>query len=583
MKPFPTIKEIILLMYTRIHRRKTVLVALSFLILLLVLSGRLITIQLFNSNNLTHLANMQHWTKRSIEPERGIIFDSGMRKLAMNKRMDSIYADSLKIKNRGEAASLLSPILGMDKDVLQERLGSGRPFVWLKRKVSDEVSRSVRGLKINGIGFIAESKRFYPHGELASHIIGFAGMDNNGLEGAELFYDGYLRGRQGWSLVERDAKRRLLSSYEKDNLDAIDGYNLVLTIDQVVQYIAEKAIEKAFEDWKPNSAAIIVMNPKNGDILAMANRPAFDPNLFNNFSADTRRNRSITDIYEPGSTFKVITASSVLEEGLVHLHERFFCENGAYRVTGGHVLHDHVPHGWLTFEEIIDESSNIGVYKVAARIDGGRFYRYLKDFGFGEIAGIDLPGEAKGIVYPRNKWSKLSMMALPMGHEIGVTSLQMLCAVSTIANKGVLIKPRIASSIKDKDGNVIKSYKPEERRRVVSEDTARLVTEILVKAVEDGTGVNARLNGYRAAGKTGTAQKIEPNGEYSHTKFVASFIGFAPADAPVISIAVVIDEPKGSYYGGTVAAPVFKYVASELLKYLEVSPESSGRLVEAKR
>ena len=345
MKPFPTIKEIILLMYTRIHRRKTVLVALSFLILLLVLSGRLITIQIFNSNNLTHLANIQHWTKRSIEPERGIIFDSGMRKLAMNKRMDSIYADSLKIKDKGEAASLLSPIFGMDKDVLQERLGSGRPFVWLKRKVSDEVSRSVRGLKINGIGFIAESKRFYPHGELASHIIGFAGMDNNGLEGAELFYDGYLRGRQGWSLVERDAKRRSLSSYEKDNLDAIDGYNLVLTIDQVVQYIAEKAIEKAFKDWEPNNTTIIVMNPGNGDVLAMANRPTFDPNLFNNFSADTRRNRSITDIYEPGSTFKVITASSVLEEGLVQLHERFFCENGAYRVTGGHVLHYPLPPG----------------------------------------------------------------------------------------------------------------------------------------------------------------------------------------------------------------------------------------------
>ncbi len=573
------------MMYNRSHRRKAVLVSLSFLILLSVLSGKLISIQLFPSNKITKLVKRQHWTMRVIEPERGIIFDRAMRKLAMNKRLDSVYAESIKIKDSARAASLLSPILDMDESVLQESLSSGRPFVWLKRKISNDVSASVQELKIEAIGFVKENKRFYPHGELASHIIGFAGMDNVGLEGAELFYDEYLRGRPGWSLVNRDAKRRPVLSYEKDSLKVIDGYNLVLTIDQIIQYIAERAAEKAFEDLKAASVTIIVMNPKNGDILAMVNRPTFDPNLYNNFVQDMRRNRAIVDTYEPGSTFKVITASSVLEEGLVQLQERFFCENGAYRVTKGHVLHDHVPHGWLTFEEIIDESSNIGVYKVAERIKRDRFYHYIKGFGFGGRTGIGLPGESKGTVYPISKWSKLSMMALPMGHEIAVTSLQMVCAISSIANKGVLMKPGIVMSIIDKDGNIIKSEEQKELfSRVVSERTAKLVTDILVKAVEDGTGVNARLNGYRIAGKTGTAQKIEASGKYSHDKFVASFIGFAPADDPRVSIAVVIDEPKGSYYtGGAVAAPVFRNVVSEILKYMEIPPLNNERLIEAKR
>ena len=547
------------------HHRRIKAVFLLFYAFFALAITRLLFIQFFRSDFLASIAKKQHNLYVELEPLRGTIYDCNLRPLAVNISADSLYAVPVEIKDKEKVINALIPILNLDREYLRNRLYRKKSFIWLARKISPAQKEAIYKLNIKGLGFLKESKRCYPNGYLASHILGFAGLDNVGLEGLELYRNDDLKGKSGWALFLRDARQKKLN-LAKSMVSPQDGFDLVLTIDEVIQYIAEKEIEKACTSFKAKGASIIVMDPHTGEILAMANRPTYDLNDFSRADKDSRRNRAVCDLFEPGSVFKVITASAALEEGKVSEGDKFFCENGSYQVAT-HTLHDHRPHGWLTFKEVIELSSNIGTTKVAQILGNDLLYQYVKLFGFGSKLGVDLPGEISGIARETRFWSKISIAAIPIGQEVGATALQLASAISCIANGGQLMKPYVVKQVRDKQGGIIRESLPELLTKAVSLDTANRVKMILAGVVENGTGKLARIEGFTAAGKTGTAQKIEPNGSYSHSKFMASFIGFAPVENPLISIVVVLDEPR-PYYGGVVAAPVFKNVASDVLKYL---------------
>ena len=540
---------------------------------------RLFYIQFFKSRYLSNIANQQHNLYVELEPKRGTIFDRNLRPLAINLPCDSLYASCRQIKNKEKVIRALQDILGLGYTYLKDRLYRDKAFVWLARKLSLEQVGRIKKLNIEGLGFIRESKRCYPNDTLGSHILGFAGLDNTGLDGLELYYNDYLKGSSGWTQVLRDARQNKLL-WDKMIL-AKDGYDIVLTIDEVIQFIAERELDKVYQTYHAKGAAIIVMDPKTGEILALANRPSYDPNHPQSASLDARRNRAVCDMFEPGSVFKIVTGSAALEENKFNETDMLFCENGSYRVAN-HILHDHQPHGWLKFKEVISESSNIGTTKVAQRLGADIIYKYADQFGFGEKSGVDMPGEISGVLKEVRQWSKTSIGAVPIGQEVGVTALQLASAISAIANGGMLVRPFVVKAFQDRDGEVIKAFNPFQTRRVISPKTAVRMKDILVAVTEEGTGKLARVADFKLAGKTGTAQKVEPNGVYSHSKFVASFIGFAPADEPLVAIVVCVDEPHPYYFGGVVAAPVFKRVAEDTVKYLTVNVPSRSRINEVK-
>jgi len=553
--------------YISNYRRRSEAVFLTFFIFLLLCVGRLLFIQFFRSNYLTVIAKKQHNQLVELEPRRGTIYDSSLKAQAFNMSMDSLYAVPNDIKNKENAINQLLPILGVERSYLQERLYRKKAFIWLARKLTPEKSVAIKKLNIKGLGFLKETKRIYPNSYLASHVIGFSGMDNIGLEGVERDYNKYLKGQLGWAIFLRDARQKKLDIWEKMVLP-VDGLNVVLNIDEVIQYIAERELDKAFKSFHAKGASIVVMDPHTGRILALANRPTYDLNDHSEVSRDAMRNRSICDLFEPGSVFKIVTASAALEEKKVTEEDVFFCENGAYKI-GGRILHDHTSHGNLTFRQVIEESSNIGTVKIAQLLGPDTLYRYLRAFGFGSKLGVDLAGEISGMISPVRAWSKTSMTAIPIGQEVGVTTLQLASAISVIANGGQLMKPYIIDSVRDNQGQIIKQNKPVLIRKVISVDTAMRIKKILTGVVEEGTGRLAKVSGFSAAGKTGTAQKLEANGTYSHSKFVASFIGFVPAEDPLLTIVVTIDEPHPVYFGGVVAAPVFQKVAGDAIRYIK--------------
>jgi cell division protein FtsI (penicillin-binding protein 3) len=555
--------------YISNYRRRSEAIFLIFFISLLFCIGRLFFIQFFRANYLTSIAKKQHNQLVELEPRRGTIYDCNLKAQAFNLSMDSLYAvpNTTKDKDKASIIEKLLPILGADRAYLRDRLYRKKSFIWLARKLTPDKVESIKKFKIKGLGFIRETKRIYPNSYLASHVIGFSGMDNIGLEGVERDFDKYLKGTAGWAIFLRDARQNKLDLWEKMVLP-VDGLDLVLTIDEVIQYIAERELDKAFKSFNAKGASIIVMDPHTGRILAMASRPSYDLNNHSSVNKDSMRNRSICDLFEPGSVFKIVTASAALEEKKVTEEDKFFCENGSYKV-GGHILHDHRSHGTLTFRQVIEESSNIGTVKVAQLLGPDIIYQYLKAFGFGSKLGIDLSGEISGMIKPPRFWSKTSISAIPIGQEVGVTALQLASAISVIANGGQLMKPYIIDSVRDQQGRVIKKNKPVLIRKVISVDTAMRIKKILTGAVEEGTGKLAKVSGFSAAGKTGTAQKLEPNGTYSHSKFVASFIGFSPAEDPLLAIVVTVDEPHPYYFGGVVAAPVFQKVAGDAIRYIK--------------
>jgi cell division protein FtsI/penicillin-binding protein 2 len=558
--------------YISNYHRRTKAAFLFLFLFLLLCAARLLFIQFFRSEYLAGIARKQHNLFVELEPRRGTIYDATLQPLAVNISVDSLYATPNEIpdKNKESIVRQIMPILNVSYEYLRDRLYRKKSFVWLARKISPEQSAAIKKLNIKGLDFIKESKRCYPNGYLASHIIGYAGLDNSGLDGIELYYDRYLKGQSGWALFLRDARQKRLYLWEKMIYPG-DGYDLVLTVDEVIQYIAERELDKALNKFHAQAASIIVMNPHTGEILALANRPAFELNDYSQADQDSRRNRALTDMFEPGSVFKIVTLAAALQEQRVLEENRFFCENGSYKVAT-HILHDHQPHGWLTFREVIEQSSNIGTVKVAQSLGNNLIYRYEELFGFGAKTGIDLPGEISGQVTELRSWSKISIAAIPIGQEVGVTALQLASAISVIANGGNLMRPYIVKEIRDsKTQEVLKEFSPCLIRSVVAPEIANRMKKVLTGVVENGTGKMAKMEIFTAAGKTGTAQKLEPNGTYSHNKFVGSFIGFAPAEDPQIAIVVILDEPRPVYFGGVVAAPVFKNVASDVLKYLNTN------------
>lgn len=492
------------------------------------------------------------------------------RELAMDVRLDSLYAVPRELPDKEKIANKLSQILLINREEIFRRINRDKLFVWIARKISGAKSDAIKRLKDGALGFVKESMRVYPKGETACHLIGFTNIDNDGLEGIELHYNSFLKGVPGWRLAQRDAKQRELISKELEMVPPVDGYNISLTIDEVIQSITEKELAETCKKFNALGGSIVVVEPKTGDILAIATYPSYDLNNAKKSDAQVRRNRAITDLYEPGSVFKMFTLSAILENKAFNLDEKFYCENGAWAVAGK-VLHDHRGYGILSFREIIEKSSNIGTVKGAMRLGGVKLYKTIKDFGFGNKSGIGLAGEVGGIVPQPKNWSGSSIINIPIGQGVAVTPLQLAMAASAVANDGLLMKPRIISKIDDQNGKVIQSFEPEVIRAVISKETSLQVRSVLEGVVERGTGKKAIVPGFKAAGKTGTAQKILPDGHYSHDQFFASFVGFVPYDEPKVVIAVSIDQPHPVYYGGDVAAPCFSHIATGILAYWQIS------------
>ena len=556
-------------MHSGIFRTRQVFVFLFFLLSLTLLSARLFYLQAVRYPFYRKIASEEHTFSEQLQPKRGTIYDRNTRVLAVNLNRESVYANPREIKNKEEAAKILASTLNLDQKAVIEKISRDKGFAWIKRKLTTKEALQVRKFNLAGIGFIEESKRFYPNSQLACHVLGSVDIDNKGLEGLESLYDNYLKGQGGWLVSMQDAKKNLLKSYQQEFLPPRNGYSLVLTIDDIIQNIAEKELYKMYDKYHAKGASIIVMDPKNGDILALANYPNFDLNNLAKRPPEAIRNRAINDFFEPGSIFKIVTASTALEEKAVDLNDKFDCENGAWKI-GKRVLHDHKPHGILTFREVIEKSSNIGTVKAAGMFGPEKMFKYMRLFGFYEKTGIDLPGEVTGMNRPISGWTSSSMYAIPMGQEVTSTAIQLARAISVIADNGFLVKPRIVRQIVDDDGEIIKEFPPQVTRKVISPETAAKMRGLLMGVVESGTGQKAKMEEFSAGGKTGTAQKVDPGGTYSHSRFMASFIGFAPVSKPVLAVAVCIDEPHPVYFGGDVAAPVFKNVVDQSLKYLNI-------------
>ena len=538
---------------------------------------RLVDLMILSHEKLSERADRQYIREKTLTPQRGLIWDRKMREMATNVEADSLYGVPSKMKDTRNLSRDLSPLVNISSKKLNMTFlkKKTRGFIWIDRKMDMETARDIRmlldKLGYGALGLVPESRRFYPKGRTASHILGFTDIDNKGIAGIELMYNKYLKGEVRNVSIGTDARGNRLSS---DIKGAVSGNNLLLTIDEGIQYIVERELSNAMTEWKAKAAVAIMMNPGTGEILAMANMPAYNPNNAGESRDYARRNRAITDLYEPGSTLKTVLAAAALEEEVVDLDEEFDVSKG-YIVVGGKAIRDVHPHEVITFQEVIQKSSNVGAVQIGLRLGEEKYYRYLRSFGFGEKTGIDFPGEVRGILRQIKDWSGTSLAALSIGQEIGVTPLQLLRAYAAIANDGVLMKPYIVSDIISPGGDIVKRVAPERERRVVSADTAETVRDILKMVVEEGgTAERAYVRGNLVAGKTGTAQIFDPGtGRYSRNKYVSSFVGFVPADNPGIALIVVVYEPEGSAYGGVVAAPVFKKIIEDTFAYLDIPME----------
>jgi len=547
----------------------------------LVLLGRLYRIQQVLADHYKAIADRQHRGVETISPVRGCIFTADAEILATSLKVNSVFIDSRFIEDVDETVSQLARVLRLSNqevNEIREKAQRGSRFIWVKRKISQTEMRVLSGLEIPGIYFEEEFKRYYPGHRVACHALGFCNIDDRGLEGVELIHDSLLYGQEGKREFERDALGRKITKPGMLEIPARDGLNIHLTLNSVIQHIVETELNSIMEEYKPAGAAAIVIDPQTGEILALANRPNFDPNSASRYRQDVRRNRAVTDMYEPGSTFKPFTFAALFEENLVRLEEIIFCENGA-AAFGRRTLRDHVPHGELSVLDVIAKSSNIGTAKCAQRISEEKLNFYLRNFGFSSPTGVDLPGEADGFLAPVSSWSKYTLTSLAIGQEINVTPLQMVCAFAAIGNGGILYKPRILKRVANKDGTVVRISQPVSVRNIISAQAAAKLKQALAKVVEDGTGTRAKSKFYSIAGKTGTAQKTLPGQKgYAEGKFVASFVAFAPVESPRIAVIVVVDQPRGkSYFGGSVAAPAAGRIVEESLKYLRVPPDKGDK------
>lgn len=551
-----------------------------FILVFAAIAGRACYLQIVQAPDLQERADQQRQHVIKLAPQRGSILDRNGDPLAVSLAAESLYADPALISDPQAVAKKLANLLDVSQKELRSLLSEKKRFVWLQRKLDPKVARQVRQLKIAGLNFVTEPKRYYPQAGIASHVVGFTGLDPKGLEGIELEYDRQLQGQPGLLVSQRDARGRGLASADQLIQGGVPGHNLHLTLDRSLQYVAEKELARAVKESRAIGGTVVMMEPSSGRILALASQPDYNPNLAGRYGAAKRRNRAVCDMYEPGSTFKPFLLAGVLEEGLVRPNQKIDCENGRYSV-GGKTIRDHKKLQRLNLEEMLKFSSNIGFAKLGKKMERERFYSYIREFGFGETTGVDLPGEAEGILRPPSRWFEIDLATISFGQGLSVTPLQMTVAMSAIANGGLLMEPYLVERISDAEGRTIKKRLPQVRRRVVSEETAYKVRQMMISVTEPGgTGTRAALPGYRVAGKTGTAQKVDPvTGGYSPDKRVSSFIGFVPAENPALVISVTVDEPQDKTYGGLVAAPVFARIAGTSLSHLDILPRGSVEML----
>ncbi|HHV61823.1 MAG TPA: PASTA domain-containing protein [Firmicutes bacterium] len=569
-------------MYPGIAIRKRIASLFVIWALLLgLLAARLAYIQVLQHDRFRKLALDQRFYPVPVDARRGAIRDRNGHELAISVSADSIYAVPAEIKDPAEVAAKLSRILGENEGELQRRLTQRQATVWIRRKVDEKIAREVKKLGIPGIGFTEKGQRFYPKDSLAAHLLGIAGIDNQGLEGLEFEYDRYLAGVRGQIEAERDATGREIPGGARRFVPPKDGNDLYLTIDEVIQYVAERELDKAMADTKSKRGIVIAMAPKTGEVLAMASRPTFNPNHFLDYPDINRRNIALTDMYEPGSTFKIITAAAALEEGVVRPDSQFY-DPGFIKVED-RVIRCWLPggHGSENFVEATENSCNPVFASLGINLGVDKFYKYIKAFGFGQPTGIDYPGEASGSLQSPKRVGKVELANIAFGQGISVTPLQLLSAACAIANGGTLMKPMLVKKIVAPDGKVVKEFQPIPVRQVISPSTSRELSSILESVVLNGSGVRAQIPGYRVAGKTGTAEKPE-GGRYGD-KRISSFLGFAPVDDPAIAVLVVLDEPSsGITYGGVIAAPVFKAIVEDALRYMGIPPSKDVKVKENK-
>src|SRR5271154_303512 len=528
--------------------------------------GRLVYLQIFSYGKFVKQAGHQQQRAIPLAAKRGVIYDRAGRELAMSVLVDSAFAVPSEVKDLPTAVSLITRITGDDRNVVLADCRNHKTFCWVARKADDETIERIKSLNLQGIHFQKEPKRFYPARDLAAQVVGTVGMEDSGQSGIEHAFDDELRGRPGKMFISVDAHRKWFSDVEKQ---PEPGENLALTIDKNIQYIAEKELDQAIHDTQAIAGTVIVENPHTGEILALANRPTFNPNLRKEITPNALTNRAVSYVYEPGSTFKLVTISAALEEKLTNPNEVFDCQMGSI-VYNGMRIRDSKPHGLLPVWGVLAESSDVGAIKIALRLGDERFYKYIRAFGFGQQTGIELPGETRGMTKPVSRWSKVSIAAISMGQEIGISPIQLTGLISTFANDGVWVAPRIVAGRVEPQGTPqTVTFHPGESRRVISSFTAAEMRSMMQKVVLEGTGRKAILEGYTSAGKTGTGQKVDPaTGAYSKTKYVGSFAGFAPLNNPQIVVAVILDSAVGPHQGGQVAAPVFHRVAQQVLEYL---------------
>jgi len=566
-------------------RSRCALVCAALIALFSIFSFRLVYLQVIKHDEYAGLAAEKHIYKQTIYAERGTILDGNNEVLAHNVPVETVVGDATHLNNRKAVIDLVGNELGIPIEQLAEKLNSERRYIVIKREVPESLATALRAKlragNIRGIYFENDATRIYPNGSMLCHVIGFTDFEHHGIQGVEASMEEYLHGQDGYRYVEHNRVGQEIVPYRGQERVPRNGYQVHLTVDLNLQNIVENEIDAAIAEYRPKKATIILMRPQTGEIMAMANRPNFDLNLRSEAKPEEMKNRAIIDMMEPGSTFKIVAAAAALNEHKLRPDSTIFCENGLWNF-GGAALHDHRAFSYLSVRDILIKSSNIGAAKLALSVGEQKFYEYIRRFGFGERTGIELPGEINGVIRPPRSWSKISITRIPMGHEIGVTPLQMIVAMAAIANGGKLVMPRIVKSITTADGKAISSLAPVVLRQVTSPETARQIGDALRGVVSDrGTAAAAAVPGFTIAGKTGTAQKVDPNGGYEQGKYVVSFTGYLPAERPEFVGLVVLDDAQTSKpelnYGGLIAGPIFSRIAEKAARYLDLEPHEEIR------
>ncbi|HXY42170.1 MAG TPA: penicillin-binding transpeptidase domain-containing protein [Vicinamibacteria bacterium] len=561
-------------------RLRLMLLALSITLWALVIAVRLVHLQLLDRGFFEQQGTRQSERTVNLDPRRGEILDREGRPLALSVDAESVYAVPQDVADSRETALSLAQALGLDAAARRElvsRLQKNRAFVWVARKVDPAAAQRVRALQLDGVGFVTEHRRYYPQRELAAQVLGYVGLDNTGMSGIEYAFEDEIRGRSAKIVVHTDARRRPFAQTERPSTD---GATVVLSLDQAIQHVAERELERSMAETQALSGMVVVVEPFTGEVLAMAGRPGFNPNRYQAYPSWRWKNRPISDVFEPGSVFKIVTAAAGLQEKVVSPDEVLDCGHGKIELAGT-VIHDHAVFDQLTMQQAVWHSSDIGMIRVGQRLGRDNLFRYVHDFGFGASTGVELPGESAGLLRPVSRWSALSLPSMSFGQEIGVTGLQVTMAAAAVANGGYLMRPNVVRRV-EMGGHTVRESRPLVVRRVLEPETVDTLCEILRGVVREGTGRHAAIPGYLVAGKTGTAQKVDASGHYSMVDHVASFVGFAPAVRPALVVLASLDSPRGPRNeGGDVAAPLFARVMESALRLLAVPPDDSGRVLRA--